>query len=306
MKRDLSSCVVITTYNGEKYIIQQLDSIRTQTCTPQEVLIFDDKSNDRTPYMVSKYINKYGLRNWKLYKNEHNLGWKKNFMQGFGKSTSDLIFPCDQDDIWDSHKIEIMSKVMQRKEINVLCCNIVPFSDDGSSAYIAKFNLAKYGNNEVECVLFDKMWMNPMRQGCTMCFRSEILPYIDRIWFDKCAHDLALWAYAMSTDSLFIINREFVKFRRHVGNNTPSNKKDKNTRINNIKIQIQLANNIEHELLYKYDKNYDEMEIMKKFFIERTLLMQKPTPKLIWKAITKIKLYPKKASFLGDLIAACR
>ena len=56
--------IVLTTYNGGKYILEQLESIRCQTCQVDEVLIFDDGSTDRTPELVIKYIKENNLVNW--------------------------------------------------------------------------------------------------------------------------------------------------------------------------------------------------------------------------------------------------
>lgn len=48
------------------------------------------------------------------------------------------------------------------------------------------------------------MLMNPMRQGCAMCFRSRILKDVEAVWFDDCPHDLAIWATGMSKNSIYI------------------------------------------------------------------------------------------------------
>lgn len=96
--------VVMTTYNGQKYLREQMDSLREQTMPIDEVIIMDDCSTDHTPDLVSAYIKEYDLKGWNLVQNEQNQGWKKNFKSGFDLATGNYIFPCDQDDIW--HKIK--------------------------------------------------------------------------------------------------------------------------------------------------------------------------------------------------------
>lgn len=71
--------VALATYNGEKYIEKQLDSIRNQTIKPDEVVIVDDKSSDRTVALINEFIAVNNLVNWKLFVNEKNVGYRKNF-----------------------------------------------------------------------------------------------------------------------------------------------------------------------------------------------------------------------------------
>ena len=102
--------VVLSSYNGEQDIIEQLRSIDGQTRQPDEVLICDDCSTDGTADLVQNYIEKKRLKNWKLIVNKKNKGWRKNFIDGILASTGDLIFTSDQDDIWrEDIKIIVMA-----------------------------------------------------------------------------------------------------------------------------------------------------------------------------------------------------
>ena len=97
--------VVMTTYNGQEFIIEQLDSIKRQTRTPDEVLIFDDRSSDDTVNTVQNYIGENGLKNWTIKTNTVNKGYSRNFYEGVSQATGDIVFCCDQDDIWDKKKL---------------------------------------------------------------------------------------------------------------------------------------------------------------------------------------------------------
>ena len=92
--------IVLSTYNGEAYITEQLDSILNQTRKADEVLIFDDCSTDNTPQIIEQFISGHNLTTWKFAVNHENKGWKRNFMEGIWSTSGDLVFPCDQDDIW--------------------------------------------------------------------------------------------------------------------------------------------------------------------------------------------------------------
>lgn len=120
--------VILSTYNGKRYLRELMDSLRNQTRQPDEVLVSDDASSDGTVELVRSYIEEYGLTSWRVIENTKNIGWKANFKRGILASSGDLVFPCDQDDIWDLHKIELMSAVMEdNPEINVLACQVKPF-----------------------------------------------------------------------------------------------------------------------------------------------------------------------------------
>ena len=75
----------MATYNGEKYIIQQLLSIVRQTLIPDEVIIVDDGSSDCTFSLIQEFIEKYKNIEWKLFRNDVNLGWQKNYINAISK-----------------------------------------------------------------------------------------------------------------------------------------------------------------------------------------------------------------------------
>lgn len=90
--------VAMTTYNGSKYIIKQLDSLKNQSRKIDELVICDDCSTDNTVELVNDYIKSNNLEGWNMYSNENNLGFINNFKQAIKKTTGDIIFLCDQDD----------------------------------------------------------------------------------------------------------------------------------------------------------------------------------------------------------------
>lgn len=98
--------VVMATYNGARFLREQLDSIINQTYTNLEIVIVDDCSSDDTVAILNEYAAKHA--NIKVYVNEVNLGYVKNFEKGLLLSTADYISPSDQDDIWLENKIELL------------------------------------------------------------------------------------------------------------------------------------------------------------------------------------------------------
>ena len=112
----MKTSVVISTYNGEKYIIEQLESIRTQSVPVDEVLIFDDCSKDNTVEICINYIKMFHLIGWKIKRNEQNLGFVKNFIYGLYETSGDVIFLADQDDIWKYNKVELTVQIFKERK----------------------------------------------------------------------------------------------------------------------------------------------------------------------------------------------
>lgn len=137
--------IVLSTYNGSQYIEEQLDSLRNQTYTADEVLISDDCSQDNTVQIIETYIKKYELLNWKLEVNEKNCGWRKNFMNLITSAMGDIVFTCDQDDIWSADKIQKMTQIMEENpEVLLLVSQYTEFYENGYTRLCLKENKGIY------------------------------------------------------------------------------------------------------------------------------------------------------------------
>lgn len=128
----MKTSVVMTVYNGSRYLLEMLDSLRNQTRAIDEVLFFDDRSTDSSREIIQTYISEHKLSNWKLIINENNKGWEKNFTNGISAATGDIIFPCDQDDVWHLDKIEKISNAFEsNNDIFLLVSGYHAFSENG-------------------------------------------------------------------------------------------------------------------------------------------------------------------------------
>jgi glycosyltransferase involved in cell wall biosynthesis len=97
--------VALATFNGEKYIKEQIDSILKQSLLPEEIVICDDHSIDNTISIIEEYNNPI----FKIYRNEKSIGVIENFKKAVGLSIpGNLIALADQDDIWHTKKLEIL------------------------------------------------------------------------------------------------------------------------------------------------------------------------------------------------------
>ena len=101
----LTSSIALCTYNGEKYLQEQLDSLASQTRLPDELVVCDDFSTDKTIEILEAFA-KTAPFSVQLFQNEQNLGFNRNFENASLKCIMDVIFFCDQDDIWEPEKIQ--------------------------------------------------------------------------------------------------------------------------------------------------------------------------------------------------------
>jgi len=216
---DMIISIVMTTYNGEKYIIKQLESILNQTRLPDEVIICDDVSSDNTEAIVSKFIIDNSLHNWIFIRNEKNKGWKKNFLDAIAMATGDIIFCADQDDVWMSDKVEIMSLIMEEdRRIKCLSGNLLAIDSSG----VEFESMYPIGNNtgEITQVPFTSKFNNIILLGCTLCFTREIAEIIGEINVDSFHHDAQICRLSAIVDGTYIIDRCVIKYRIHQSNSS--------------------------------------------------------------------------------------
>ena len=238
--------VVMTTYNGEKYILEQMDSIYNQTMKPEEVIIVDDCSKDDTCKIIEEYVLERKLNNWKLFRNEKNVGWKQNFVKALKLASGDIIFLADQDDIWFKDKIEIMSSTMLiNPQIDLLVGNSVNFySTDCKRKRIPFYSFKKKAfyldniwngkgfihmistllkdekknTNSLVKIKFDEGLFLKQRQGCVMAARKSLIEEALPYWTEDCPHDTLLWFFSAAKDSLYLMERYVINYRHHQNN----------------------------------------------------------------------------------------
>lgn len=228
--------VVMTTYNGEKYVLEQLESLRNQSRAIDEVIILDDASGDRTAEIVTAYLDRHRLNGWTLMQNKRNLGWKKNFKRGFDLASGDYLFPCDQDDVWHPDKVEKMLDCMKKNPgISLLAGNYVTvFSEEdtgsGSKRYASRSKKMK-SDGSVEILGMDPKWPYVNRPGCVFCFTKKFYDSVKGEWDTSYPHDAILWRYARMDHALGILNTPVIDFRRHATNVTGGEIRTRESRV---------------------------------------------------------------------------
>ncbi len=251
--------VLLCTYNGEKYIEKQLKSILDQTILPDEVIIQDDCSNDGTVSICERFIETHKL-NWKIIVNSENLGYRMNFITGLKKTSGDIIFLCDQDDIWKRNKVEVMSETMKEEQIKSLAStyDLIDEKDIVVKQHIKHPYRNVNGIKKIEAKEFYKF---PTYLGMTMAIKKEILDSIDFEYADIATHDVFLNYYATRMNGLYFLDKALTK-RRSVGTNTSQMVKEKQLSRQYESDRLRVASNVLKTL--KLFKTLDEKHNLQK------------------------------------------
>ncbi|MFQ2902903.1 glycosyltransferase family 2 protein [Aeromonas caviae] len=200
--------VILAAYNGEKFIEQQIDSILNQSVQPQHIFIRDDASSDNTCVILNKFNN---IKNITIIRGEYNLGYVKNFECLVSKTTSDIVFFSDQDDVWLPNKAEILLSELYNNESSTTV-----FSD----AYIVSEDLVEIGylwwqvgfslnKNNIRNILNGNYVT-----GATMAVKREFL--VSLIPFpNDVPHDFYIAFTSLLKNSLLPVDEKLIKYRQH-------------------------------------------------------------------------------------------
>lgn len=196
MSHGKSISVAMCTYNGAKFLKEQLESIAAQTRLPMELVICDDRSTDSTIDIIEAFASSAPFP-VKLKINPVNLGGSakgitKNFEQAAGLCTGDLIAFCDQDDVWLPQKLASLAKMMEEERLGGIFSDAQLMSDLGvpkgillsETTGMTRKEHGRLVRGEVLRVLLSMTKV----YGCTFmvdaCLLDKILPVPPHWWFD--------------------------------------------------------------------------------------------------------------------------
>ena len=207
------------TYNGEKFINQQLDSILLQSLNVHEIIICDDGSNDKTIEILELYKSKYQAI-IKIHLNDVNLRSVKNFEKAISLCTGDYIFLSDQDDIWSDNKVEDYIKYFdQNPKIQCVASNGYCI-DENSIVY------DKYAVWDAPEFLKEKnihfnyfqiiSYISNIATGASFAFRKTLVKNIIPFPIIKnFHHDEWIALIASSNEAFVLLNEKYFYYRIH-------------------------------------------------------------------------------------------
>ena len=213
--------IALATYNGEKYLREQLDSILCQTVSDFELIICDDCSTDSTLLILKEYADKdFRI---KIFVNEKNIGFKKNFEKAISLCTCDYIALSDQDDIWTENHLQILLE------------NIGKNGLIGANAFLCDVNAHSTGTDLLSCSKIDFFpktqndWFffllhSNIFQGAACLFKKSILETAFPIPENVKFHDYWLALVASANYGVDYVNKGILYYRQHQTNVTKNKK----------------------------------------------------------------------------------
>ena len=204
--------IALATYNGEKFIRQQMNSILAQSLPDFEVIICDDCSADSTIQILNEYAS--ADPRIKILKNEQNLGFKKNFEKILSFCQGEYIAFCDQDDIWEQDHLQTLLQEIGSNDC--VCGNALLIDSNGISLgqtmqeiipiRIIPQNTEEFFSHEV--------YGNIVQGAASMIRQSlvkEIIPIPDSVIY----HDWWIALNASKNNGCKYVDHILLKYRQH-------------------------------------------------------------------------------------------
>lgn len=200
--------IALTTFNGARYLGEQLASYAAQTRMPDELVACDDASSDDTVGLLEEFGRSapFPVR---VFCNGTNLGFVRNFEQAMAKCTGDLVFLSDQDDVWHPSKIEAIERIfMARPHVSLVV-------HDGD---LCDGNLVSQGATKLSQVMKGFGSSDSLVMGALSAIRRNLidlaLPFPEAI----IGHDIWMHRLAQLLHARFVLSENLQSIRRHGAN----------------------------------------------------------------------------------------
>lgn len=221
--------VCMATYNGEKYITEQIDSILCQLADSDELIISDDHSTDKTVDIIKTYKDP----RIKLIFNSGKKGCTHNFENALSNATGDFIFLADQDDVWYPNKVSVMVSFLSKNNYDLVMCNCALVDEHLSTLKSPFF--------DKDCPMERSIISNLYRcacLGCCIAFTHNALKAFLPFPPQVVLHDLWIYLFAISNLKCGYCHDVLLAYRRHQNTVTFAGKKNTNSFFFKIKYRL--------------------------------------------------------------------
>ncbi|MDA8037641.1 MAG: glycosyltransferase [Actinomycetota bacterium] len=215
-RQRLTVAVCLPTYNGERFLQEQLDSIAEQRAVPDELLVSDDHSTDSTVEIVKAFARSAPMK-VRLSVNETNLGLAPNTARLVRSAESDVLFFADQDDIWKPDKVEKMLVPFADPRIEAVVSDSQPFdSDSGAPIGGSLWRTALRGIQPTPSLAV--LAWRVFASGHNLAARRSAL--LDALWPDGSDiwPDYWLTLVFAARGTIALVDDALVLYRQHCGN----------------------------------------------------------------------------------------
>lgn len=220
----LSTSVVLCTYNGARYLPAQWASVLAQSRLPDEIVVRDDASTDATPELLAKLAAEAATRDItvRFIRGESNLGYVANFEAALREASGDLLFLCDQDDVWRVDKVATLASEFERRPGLLLVCSDARRIDTiGAGLHRTLFGVLKVSRGELRRMHtgrgFEVLLRRSLATGATIALRRTLLD--DALPFPAgWVHDEWLAIIAAALGGFDCVEQPVTDYRQHAGN----------------------------------------------------------------------------------------
>lgn len=210
--------VVMATFNGERYVKEQIESILNQTVRPDEIVICDDCSDDKTIQIIKDILHRENII-YKFIQHKENKGVLVSFYDALMDATGDIIFFSDQDDVWKEHKIEQIYPYLLDKSTNLVFCNADVVDCDlnpiGKTLWeIIKFTPTKSNDIIISITSIQELVKRNYVTGMCMAIRKQLLDDLEQLSQYMLHDEFFAWK-ALSSGRIIAINTSYILYRQH-------------------------------------------------------------------------------------------
>lgn len=225
--------ILLATYNGEKFISSQIESILCQTYTDWNLIIQDDGSTDNTVEILKNYQKRYPKK-IHIFVNKKNTGsCVKNFLSLAKKVQSEYIMFCDQDDVWTPNKIELTLNEMLKLEKQSIIENepILVHTDltvVDEELNLLSDSLFKYQKMNFKKDKLNNLLVQNIVTGCTMMSNKNLIELFNLINDSDgiIMYDWYLGLLASAFGKIGFVNKPTILYRQHQGNQVGAKKNE--------------------------------------------------------------------------------
>ena len=288
----MKTSVALCTFNGEKFLQEQLSSILLQSVSVNEIVVCDDGSTDQTFEILKNYQGKFP-KLFRIYRNEKNLGYVLNFEKAMSLCSGEIIFLCDQDDVWDKDKVErTVQFFSEHQEVDLVAHNLklLDASETDTTFWDLK-NFASEKTNLSSEKLLEQILLNGnVFPGMSLAIRKSFLKNnlplqkVDSIII----HDYELVIKALKANKFAILNNVLGFYRQHESQSIGYQEKEKimhenrstqffllSNDLSRVKryseifgLNRQIAHNFQKEIQRKYSLFLNQFPFAKRIWID--------------------------------------
>lgn len=238
--------ILMATYNGEKYLKEQIESILNQSYKNINLIISDDCSKDNTRKILEEYENKD--KRVKVYYQKENLGYIKNFEFLLKQVKSEIYMLSDQDDVWLPKKVEKSYELLKKENADLVFGDLEVVDENLNTVY-PSFGDFMLLNRKINKYIgsYKVNYLYNCVTGCTVMSKKKyiekMLPFPSQSKY--VAHDHWLAIMLSINGKLAYMQEKYIKYRQHgnnqIGTDKISHKFNKLEQVRNLFIEVKLG-----------------------------------------------------------------